>query len=293
MGVLEADAECPDSRSGDSTPKRAFLLLLVVLVLLAPVLELMINFRWASGPRAALGGVSVAAEAQREVRGREMAVTPRTMETMLLVGMRDWRIEKTAGDCQCLSRKQWFGNHTWDYECLGTTYEDDLHWSEASETELVALVQRPAQLCAKDDAEEADADGQANVASLDEPFGAVIERLVDDVVFDIVDCLGETKAHAHQSDENRDQHDGKPLDSVESNADDVDLEDEAGLYTDLQQKSHERCCDGGCLVRCRDQGKVACEYRIWVVPGAGEVCTLQATKDDRQDESQTVEGKDW
>lgn len=57
------------------------------------------NFWCASGPRVAFEGVEVTAEAQREVSGREMAVTVRMRELMRVVGAMNWIMAKMAGGC--------------------------------------------------------------------------------------------------------------------------------------------------------------------------------------------------
>lgn len=54
------------------------------------------NLRCASGPRAPADGLFVDAEAHREDRGREMAVTVRMFELISGMSEANWRMVKMA-----------------------------------------------------------------------------------------------------------------------------------------------------------------------------------------------------
>ena len=81
--------------------------MLLFLVVLGEV-SLIMNLRWASGPRAPADDFVTRPDAQRDDRGMEMAVTVRMLEVISWTLVANWRIAKIAMEvCQQRQRKIW------------------------------------------------------------------------------------------------------------------------------------------------------------------------------------------
>ena len=105
----------------------------------------------------------------------------------------------------------------------------------------------------------------------------------------ILNAESKPKANRNQSNQDRDQEDGVPIDRAKCNAHNTSLETQRSFDEEEHKSSESRRDDRHCLIFCMDMGKVLAEVGVCFNEWPGEVNACADHPNDIQQQCQCID----